>query len=431
MRALKYKELKSLHDKHGSDFVVKHLSEALGVNNTRQAIAAQEEAPKAALKPEDINLTEIARVLFGHHTVEDIKAGALMSEAVDGVDSTTFANITGQVISAKVMETYQMETALASSLIRTESTRLDNERRPGITRTGDVSQTVHEGMPYETFGFGEEYQDYPAGVKRGHIVAVTREAVFFDRTAMVLQRAGEVGTWLGINKEKRIWDVILGITNNYNWNGNAYNTYYPPGAGAPWSNIHVQPLRNWTNIDLAERLFDGMTDPATGEPVLISGATIIVMPPNFMTAKYILSATETRDIQANQANMIGGNPLSGYTLASKSRLARARLATLVGAGMTNNTADATWLLGDFKKAFVYRENWPIGVRQEPTNAAAEFEQDIVARYRADERGVAAVDNPRFVIISSSGADHSSSDQAVPVPEDWPGSSAYGATGIIT
>ncbi len=42
------------------------------------------------------------------------------------------------------------------------------------------------------------------------------------------------------------------------------------------------------------------------------------------------------------------------------------------------------------------ENWPITVTRAPTNSEAEFNADIVAGFKASERGVAAVLHPRFV-----------------------------------
>ena len=36
------------------------------------------------------------------------------------------------------------------------------------------------------------------------------------------------------------------------------------------------------------------------------------------------------------------------------------------------------------------ENWPITVTQAPSNSEAEFNQDIVLRFKASERGAAAV-----------------------------------------
>ena len=43
------------------------------------------------------------------------------------------------------------------------------------------------------------------------------------------------------------------------------------------------------------------------------------------------------------------------------------------------------------------ENWPITVTQAPPNSEAEFTHDIVARFKASERGAAAVLNPRYVV----------------------------------
>ena len=38
--------------------------------------------------------------------------------------------------------------------------------------------------------------------------------------------------------------------------------------------------------------------------------------------------------------------------------------------------------------------------QAPTNSEAEFSQDIVLRFKASERGAAAVINPRYVVKST-------------------------------
>ena len=67
-----------------------------------------------------------------------------------------------------------------------------------------------------------------------------------------------------------------------------------------------------------------------------------------------------------------------------------------------------WFLGDFRKAFAYMENWPITVTQSPPNSEADFNQDIVIRFKASERGAAAVLNPRYVVKSTGTASASGS-----------------------
>ena len=54
-------------------------------------------------------------------------------------------------------------------------------------------------------------------------------------------------------------------------------------------------------------------------------------------------------------------------------------------------------MGDPGRAFRYVENWPMTVVQAPQNSEAEFNQDIVARFKASERGVAAVFDPRYMV----------------------------------
>ena len=77
-----------------------------------------------------------------------------------------------------------------------------------------------------------------------------------------------------------------------------------------------------------------------------------------------------------------------------SRIAYRRL---VDHGVTAANAAGYWYLGNFRKAFAYMENWPITVTQSASGSEADFEQDIVVRFKASERGVPAVLNPRYVV----------------------------------
>ena len=43
------------------------------------------------------------------------------------------------------------------------------------------------------------------------------------------------------------------------------------------------------------------------------------------------------------------------------------------------------------------ENWPITVTQSAPGSEAEFSNDVVVRFKASERGAAAVLNPRYVV----------------------------------
>jgi hypothetical protein len=389
VRAIKYRELKRMYETSGPEQTVKHLQEALQAGD---------------LKPQDFSIRELAEATLSPEQVRHMdprQGGASLLEAGDGVDATAFSNITGQIIQSTILEAYTQEAFVLSKLVDTIPTRLDGERIPGIGRLSDEVSEVRPGMPYPSLGFGEDYIDTPQTTKRGFIVPVTKEAVFFDRTYLILQRAAEVGEVLGLNKEKRLLDLLIGETNNYNWKGSAYNTYSNAGTGtAPdgnWINELTEELVDWTDVDAAEQLFADILDPNTGEPVLVQATTVLVMPAYRHAAHRIFNAAEINYAAANAATItVAANPLGNYTVV-ESRLAYRRM---IAAGYEAEQAKKFWFIGDFRRAFAYMENWPITVTQSPSNSEADFNQDIVVRFKASERGAAAVINPRYIVKST-------------------------------
>ena len=380
---LKYRELKRRYDLDGVEQTVSHLSEALREGH---------------LKPEEFSIRDLAEALVpdGREWVRMLdprSAGSVsVMESGEGVDVTAFLNITGQVIYSKIMEAYTQEAFVMSKLVETIPTRLDGEKIPGITRVSDTIGEVGPGMPFPQLGFGEDYIETPSTTKRGFIVPVTKEAIFFDRTHMVLSRAAEVGEVLGLNKEKRLVDLVIGVTNNYKWKGTSLNTYQ---TTTPWINtLAANELIDWTNVDKAEQLFADILDPATGEPVLVSGTTVLVMPAYRHAAHRVFHAAELTFTAAGSSTAtVAASPLSGYRVHD-SRLAYRRV---IASGVAAADAKKWWFVGDFRRAFAYMENWPITVTQAPLGSEAEFTSDIVLRFKASERGAAAVLNPRFVV----------------------------------
>ncbi len=339
---INYRELCRRYELDGPQHTVAHLSEALDEGH---------------LRPDDFSLRDMAEALVpdGREWVrlfDPRGGGTSLVEASEAVDVTAFRNITGQVISAKILEAYNHSAFVMSRLVSNIPTRLDGEVIPGVTRPDGEIDEVAPGMPYPHMGFGEDYIETPATTKRGFIVPVTKEAIFFDRTNLVLTRAAEVGEVLGLDKEKRLLDLAFGFANNYKWRGTSYDTYQ---ATTPWVNLlSSNELVDWTNVDAAE-------------------------------LAYVGSGSETTTTVAN--------PLGDYTVR-ESRLAYRRA---LAAGVSAGDAKKIWLIGDFRRAFAYMENWPITVAQAPVGSEAEFTSDIVLRFKASERGAAAVLNPRHVV----------------------------------
>lgn len=387
---IKVAELKQMLRTLGARETCRHLTESLQASSRGEI---------GHLKPSDFSIRELAEGLVENGrewvaAMDPRNAGSSIMESIAGVDSTAFSNVTGQLLINEIMEAYQSPAFVISQAFRTMSSRLSGERVPGLGKIGDQTEEVQESMPFPHVGFGEDYIDTPQTTKRGLIVPVTKEAIFFDRTGLILERAREVGESLGINKEKRCIDVMIGVVNNHKWKGTTYNTYQ---ASTPWVNLlagAANDLVDWTDLDAAELLFADMVDPNTGEPIVITTNTILATPARRHALNRITNATEIRYTGSSApTETLAANPMTGYS----SVISQYLYSRLKASGLTADQAKATWFMGDPGRAFRYIENWPLTVVQAPQNSEAEFNQDIVARFKASERGVAAAWNPRYMV----------------------------------
>ena len=327
---------------------------------------------------------------FSTGTAELLESGA--------VKSSQFSSITGQIIYSQTLQFYQDEEFVFTKEVDTiPSQFLGMEKVAGIGRLGDEAEVVGEGQPFPYAGPVEDYIELPAARKRGEIVALTWEAVFADRTGDLLKRAGEVGYFLGLNKEKRIIDAMVdegtGAVSaatgghRYHWRGTSYATFQ---TTTPWDNVTASnALVDWTDIEGAELTLSRITDPNTGEPIMIQPDTIVVTKQLEYTARYILQATSLAVNAGGYAT--SGTPtrfelsnfLPKYKLMT-SRLLETRMAT-----------DTDWYLGNLSKAIGYKECRPLAVDQAPDTHPDNFNREIVNQWKSSEVGAAVVLDPRL------------------------------------
>lgn len=375
-RAIKYHDLSRMVSTIGVEAACSHLATAM---------------EKKELRPEDFSIRELAETLVpdGREWVRNMdptrKSGRFIVSEAGAVHTGLFSNITGQIVYNRLMESYKQPGLIGDLLVDTTPTTLqDGERIAGIGAIGDTAGVVKERDPYPLVGLSEDWIDTPVTTKRGHILAITREMIIADRTGVLLREAARVGDMLGINREKRILSVVLGITNNYKWRGTTYNTYQ---ASTPWINTASNTLTDFTDIENAELKFDAMTDPNTGEPISIMVDTIIVPTALKKTLNNIIKSTEFRYATSSAAfTAVGPNPIE----ASYRVLSNPFVKSITSSA-------AKWYIGQPRKAFTYMEVWPITVVQAADNSEPEFTQDIVARYKASEKGVCAVIDPRYMV----------------------------------
>ena len=352
-----------------------------------------------SIKPEELSIRELFEecVPDGRELAELLnprypQAGShALLEAAGAIASSDFSNISGQIVYTRLIEKMQQEEFVFTNLVPTQSTPYDGEKIADIQGLGDQASVVGETEEYPLIGTGEDWIETPQTTKRGFIVPVSKEAIFFDRTNRLLNEAGKVGEWLGVNKEKRAIDCVIDenvTTHRYKWRGTAYGTY----VDSPWDNLSASTgLVDWSDIDAVELLLSAITDPSTSEPVVVTPDTLICTPQMQMTARRILNATQVEYVQAPVGwdvdsvaytrGTTSPNPVSRYNLVSSRQLA-ARMAT-----------DTTWYLGKPSEAFVYMENWPIAVIRQDEGPAM-FHRDIVTQFRCSERGQYYVLEPR-------------------------------------
>ena len=149
-------------------------------------------------------------------------------------------------------------------------------------------------------------------------------------------------------------------------------------------------------MDNVEQLLNSITDPNTGEPVVVGGQFVLVCAKSL--EKTALNIRNALDVTI----AVGGfatsgtlqqprvpNPVAGLFDVVSTRFVAPRLAT-----------DTSWFFGDPRIAFRYMENWPMSVVQAPANSEMEFTRDVSMRWKGSERGVYATTEPRAMAKST-------------------------------
>lgn len=399
-RLISARELRHMYTRKGGSWVRKHLTESL---------------EKKHLHPTDFSIRDLAMsvVKDGDEWVRSMvpgKSGTYHLLEAGSVQYSDFSAITGQIFFNMIKEAYDDEEFVFTKMVKTYPSNIpDIEKIPGISRIGDkfTDTTVNEGDTFPQMAVGEDFIHIGAKKKRGGIVAVTREAVAFDKTGLLLQRCKELGHYLGVSIEKRLIDTLIdgnaaaaSIHNGgtrYHWKGTSYAAYQ---ATSPWINVKTSnALASWTNVEAAEVVLSQITDPYTGEPIMIEPTHIIVPPELKHTAYRIMNATNVQThaggyaTSGNLQDYHAPSPLDPYKVVC-SRLFRARM------NAAGQTASSTWYIGNPAKAIGYWQNFPLTTRELGAGSTADFERDIVAQYRADERGTPGWLEPRLVLKNS-------------------------------
>ena len=357
---------------------IRRLKEAYGEKAVARKII--EMIAKKKITAEEFSLRALWEGLVGDCD-ETLSGSHQVGASIHYIDSlreetgtTAFPKIIGALIASKVIEGYENPDYIGDQLVETMKSRHKTETLVGFSAV-DGPLEVDEGKPYEDSDVGEKYVTSTA-TKRGRIISVTEEAIMEDQTGMLLRKAVKIGDMARLDREIRI---LKGVS------GNVSGTYKPTGAAADiYSSgnanvIGTNALVDWTDVNAAMLLFAAQTDDK-GNKILIVPKILLVPYALAVTAARITNATEVRqnaNPSAGTADQmtVSPNPFSGRFKPLTSPLLD---------GFTNGTTN--WFLGDFKKAFVYHEIWPIQTLAAKEGHEDEFNRDVIFKYKVREYG---------------------------------------------
>jgi len=387
MFAVNHRELQQMYRSLGGPETCRQITEWLDTGRRGES---------GGLRPQDFDLYQLATAFVGREWVDSIDPrndAVNAMETGDAVDTTAFTNITGQIYYNAYLQGYERPEFVFSRLTPVLPTVLQHgEKIAGVTDIAeDMEDKIHEGMPYPSTGYGEDYIETPSLEKKGRIMNLTREHIAFRQTPQFIRDGSDVGELDGLRLEKNLVDHYIGKVNTYSRLGTQYNTYQTSGG---WVNDHSNPLNDYDDVDDSRQLLLNMKDPNTGESIIMRAGVCVTTPSRTYKARSIINATEVK--RGDGAN--GGlqttfnNPVSGTLTHYESQIMYDRLQSQLGVSASD--AKEYWLHFDPSKFIVIMEAWPMTLSMEGPGSTASFERDIMQRYKVSSMRVGAIKEPR-------------------------------------
>ena len=369
-----------------------------------------------------------------------------MREAGDisAVDYTMFAGITGQLLINSTLQGWEHEEFKLTQQAGVYNTQfVDGETVPGVSLpyTKDMANAnddlllVKPQQPFPYLTMAENYKRLPSTEMRGAIMGVDRLSIYGDRTGLVAKNAAGGAYILGVAKEQRGLRMLIGADSVPYIEKYAFDSApiqidaYQAAAGSastqlastthstrpfPFVNdIPSNPLTDYHAFETADQAASKVVDPNNGLPVQFRLPTLFACYTERFNIAVVMQAFNTWRISAAANGLagtggvatVGPNPVTtqlGEINVQVSKMLRQQMIAsglygdATAGGTLSANADKVWFYGNFKEALKYSTNWNIKVIMAPANSEAEFTQDIVLRWRYDERGRWAWHEPRLI-----------------------------------
>lgn len=363
---------------------------------------------------------------------------ALMEATGIGVDPSAFLDInaftsvTGGLIEVKILENFKSPEFIADYLAPAEPTKLNGQKIINAARIGAKGLRRNPNEPHARAQFGERYVTTPATRENALAVDITKEAVFYDLGTDLMRVAGDVGEWLGFQKDLDVIDCFIGVSsgvsggsttlaNNFNYKGTAYTMYSATAQLGYTNQLAANGLTDWTSIESSWKQFVRATDPETSTRIYVRPDTILVNPAKVATAELICNAMRTErrtagsSTQSTAATLqiadtpgvpdiiknlqVIWSPLVEQR-CTDSGLAYPGSGGYNGLNLSQSNADLYWWHFQRGRPLKWMQNWPLTTWQFSGGQYEMLDKGIIATYGANERGVAAVVSPWHVVMNT-------------------------------
>jgi len=342
-------------DKFG--VALRDMHESLGDKGTEETI--KEMLKDGTLKPSDWNVVECWNAFE-----RDPKTGIVKSYH-EAVSSDMFPTINGEIINAAIIGAYNIPGLIGDQLCTTVPGKHEIERFVGFDAV-EMPEEVQQGRDYNDSDMGEKYATIQP-VKVGRLLKITEEALFYDQSGILLQRAAGIGRKLGLEREQRIVQNIQDINSNvYRPSGIAeaiYSSSRTESGVACYNLVTSNPFGE-SGLDAVTALVHDMVDE-NGDPIFIDEMNVKLLYPNDIKTQVLQMAGTLKVPEGmdNAINIYQGKftPLSSPYISQQST--------------------STWFYGTFVEDFVWLEHWPLQTFTARPGNMKEFTADIKSQHK--------------------------------------------------
>jgi hypothetical protein len=315
------------------------------------------------------------------------------NEFKEQLDSSMFPKITGALINKTVMKAYDLAYGIGMNLVTVLDSSQKDDTLVGFTAADGLVEII-EGMEYEEGAFNEKYHKV-RNRKFGKTIYLTEEMVKFDQTGQFINRARNIGENAKYKQEEIIMNAVLETATT-----GAYASWRPEGTSTTlYSSTSNDPFTSGT-ID--NSITDVLTDETDINAAITQFATFtdeegqyLNIMPNILLTALALEATGKKIVNST------GSTVATYSSGVINPYKNA--FTHYSTPFVDNKKGATyWLLGNFKKEFVYTQVFPLQMFMLKPGNTEEWKRDVVFGFKVRFMGGCGAITNRYVVISTGG-----------------------------